>query len=312
MSAGSMRGRGKTTAEGKAAARAAGKAKAAAACARLDAAVQELAASDEAWSEYLRLSGAMHGYSWGNRLLIMLQRPDTAMVAGFHRWRELGRPVVKGAKGVQILAPMVGKREEERADGTVETRVFTRGFRVTYVFAVEDTDGPRVGRPVPIAADDDGDDARAVRDRMLATCALLGVDVTLVDSLEGSAGGFYTLESGEVTVRTDRAAAQVAKTLAHELAHALEHRAGALVDRVDAEMIAEAAAFCVMAQYGVDTASYSAPYVAAWSDDPKRFRVVLERVAAVSAEILAVSDHAGSCAACGWTGEGSGGCERCR
>src|SRR5690348_14282480 len=117
MASGVMTGkRRELTAEDRAARREAGKQKAADALARLDAAVANICENDPAFREYLRLSGRMHRYSWGNRMLIMLQRPDTAMVAGFQRWKELGRPVRKGSKGIQILAPMVIWQKVSRSE----------------------------------------------------------------------------------------------------------------------------------------------------------------------------------------------------
>jgi len=52
-------------------------------------------------------------------------------VAGFHAWRKLGRFVRKGEKGIAILAPIVGRKEADAADGDAKTVV---GFRAAYVF----------------------------------------------------------------------------------------------------------------------------------------------------------------------------------
>jgi len=50
-------------------------------------------------------------YSLNNQILILLQRPLASRVAGFQTWRKLGRHVVKGAKGIAILAPCIyGKK----------------------------------------------------------------------------------------------------------------------------------------------------------------------------------------------------------
>jgi hypothetical protein len=46
-----------------------------------------------------------HNYSFNNQLLVFLQRPDPIVVAGFNRWKSLGRFVKKGEKGIAILAP---------------------------------------------------------------------------------------------------------------------------------------------------------------------------------------------------------------
>lgn len=318
-----MRGpRRELTQADKDARRQAGRDKAAAAAARLEGELERLAGDDAAFAEYLRLSGRLYGYSFRNRILIMLQRPDTRMVAGFHRWRELGRPVVKGAKGIQILAPMTGKREDTLEDGSVETRVFTRGFRVAYVFAVEDTDGVRPALPDAIPCEDDGPAAGELERRLLSAAGVLGVPCSVVSRAElehcGGSGsrGFYHVGTRSILVGSDAAAAMRAKTIAHELGHALEHRAGELKmsDRPAAELVAECVACAVMSHYGVDTTAYSAPYVAHYcKGDTKRLGRLLDRVQAVAGELIAAAEGCGPCRTCGWDGVADGGgCETCR
>jgi predicted Zn-dependent protease len=59
---------------------------------------------------------------------------------------------------------------------------------------------------------------------------------------------------------------QACKTLAHEMAHfTAEHNA--IMPREDAETIAEASAYVVLSHYGIDTSSYSFPYIVAWGRD---------------------------------------------
>src|SRR3989304_4562705 len=67
--------------------------------------------------KYLEFLGRFHEYSFRNCLLICMQRPDATHVAGFYRWRELGRFVKKGEKGIMILAPIV-RRRKAKEDAT--------------------------------------------------------------------------------------------------------------------------------------------------------------------------------------------------
>ena len=75
------------------------------ALARLEGAVSAIHDS-EAFRAYLDTQARFHRYSWGNVLLILSQRPDASQVAGFQRWRELGRHVRRGEHGIKILVPM--------------------------------------------------------------------------------------------------------------------------------------------------------------------------------------------------------------
>lgn len=284
-----------------------GKEKVAAALERLDAAVTRICTDDEAFREYLRVSGRLHSYSWGNRLLIMLQR-DTRMVAGFSRWKELNRPVKKGSKGIQILAPMVVKREVGKDlagyatsggtvgdDGTL-TKVI--GFRVAYVFAVEDTDGAPIQLPQAIPEADDSLESAQICERLLQTANRLGIpvevcrsDPRLGDGTDGKPAGWADLSERCIVLNGDLPAAARAKTLAHEVAHLVADHKAHGDSRRDAEAVAEGAAFVVAAHYGLDTAGYSAPYIAGWSQDIARVRGLLERIARVSGLIIQQSDE---------------------
>jgi hypothetical protein len=55
--------------------------------------------------EYLLTMSKFWSYSVGNLILIMLQKRDASRVAGFTTWKELGRFVKAGEKGIMILAP---------------------------------------------------------------------------------------------------------------------------------------------------------------------------------------------------------------
>ena len=50
--------------------------------------------SSEQWTRWLQAQRHFHNYSFGNTLLILLQRPDATHVAGFHSWLRLGRHAV--------------------------------------------------------------------------------------------------------------------------------------------------------------------------------------------------------------------------
>jgi len=51
-------------------------------------------------------------YSYHNQLLIYFQKPDATRVAGFKRWQELKRNVLKGQRAIKVLAPFTKKVKE--------------------------------------------------------------------------------------------------------------------------------------------------------------------------------------------------------
>jgi len=68
----------------------------------------------EKLKEYLAAVARFHRYSLYNVMLIASQRPDATRVAGYQTWRQFGRYVKKGAKGIFILAPILAKKGAEQ------------------------------------------------------------------------------------------------------------------------------------------------------------------------------------------------------
>ena len=80
--------------------------------------IEELFQSDK-YAEYLRTMSRFHKYSVNNTMLIYMQRPDATLVAGFNKWRDqFERNVMKGEKGIKIIAPTPFKKkiEQEKRD----------------------------------------------------------------------------------------------------------------------------------------------------------------------------------------------------
>ena len=60
--------------------------------------------TSEAWTRWLDVQRRFHKYSFGNTLLICLQRPDASQVAGYRAWPNLGRHVRSGEKARQYCS----------------------------------------------------------------------------------------------------------------------------------------------------------------------------------------------------------------
>jgi DNA primase len=237
------------------------------------------------WQRWLATAARFHTYSFQNTLLILAQRPDATIVAGYEAWKAIGRHVGKGEKGIAILAPVFTRRRQSEADDPEATSsaapgpddppaAATRlaGFRVTYVWDVAQTDGrPLPEQPAP---------------QLLRGMAPGGMWDALAELVEasgysldrgpcGEANGVTVPDTRSVRVRADIDDAQAAKTLAHELAHVRLHTTGtddaddaapAFVCRGTVEVEAESVAYLVAAAHGLDSSSYSFPYVTHWAD----------------------------------------------
>lgn len=71
---------------------------------RLEEGVRDVFHSQK-YMDYLKVMSQFHEYSLNNTLLIMMQRPSASIVAGYNAWKQMGRQVNRGEKGIRILAP---------------------------------------------------------------------------------------------------------------------------------------------------------------------------------------------------------------
>ena len=80
--------------------------------------VKDVYTSDN-FKKYLSCCSKFHNYSLNNTLLILAQKPDATLVAGYNSWkRNFHRHVNKDEKGLMILAPITSKKTElmDKAD----------------------------------------------------------------------------------------------------------------------------------------------------------------------------------------------------
>ena len=89
----------------------------------------DLAHLNEQMRAYLDMCATFHQYSPNNIWLIKMACPHASMVAGFHKWKELGRYVKRGEKGISILAPILVKEKDCHKD---DPRKLV-GFKIVYV-----------------------------------------------------------------------------------------------------------------------------------------------------------------------------------
>ena len=102
----------------------------------LEQGVQEVFES-ERYRDYLKAMSRFHNYSLNNTLLIVMQKPDASLVAGYGKWRdEFERHVKSGEKGIKILAPAPYKvkQKTEKLDEQ-ELFEFSRKIRIYYALS---------------------------------------------------------------------------------------------------------------------------------------------------------------------------------
>ena len=233
---------------------------------RLQKSLRALVSSDD-WRQALEVAARFHDYSFANTRLIWVQATARGFtptrVAGYRAWQKLGRQVNRGEKGLQVLAPVT--RKVEANDGDEERRVV--GFRVVHVFDQSQTDGKSLPEVRPALLDGE---LPVQWERIAELIRTAGFEfaVSEADRL-GEANGITDWGDRMVVVRESLPGAQRFKTAVHELGHVRLHEPSS-GDRPECrgivEVKAESVAYMVCAALGVDSAAYSLPYVATWSE----------------------------------------------
>ena len=228
----------------------------------LTAGIAELTTSVK-WQRYLDVQSKFHRYSPSNAMLIMMQNPYATRVAGYKKWLELGRQVMAKESALRILAPMTYKKDDG-LEGEKTSEI--RGFKMVPVFDISQTEGPDLP---DVVSKLEGLAPDGVFDKLTVFAESIGFRVERPESLESGANGDTTHSSGLIRVVASNSEAQQAKTLAHEIAHALLHDpespATKDLSRGLKELEAESAAYVVCTALGMDTSDYSFGYVAGWA-----------------------------------------------
>jgi hypothetical protein len=178
--------------------------------------------------------------SFGNTLLIYIQRPDASHVAGYRAWSSLGRYVRPGEKGIAIMAPIARRvRVQDDQDEVTVVTSSPRAFKVVHVFDVAQTDGDELVK-MPISRLT-GDDPNRVFLRLLKVAAGIGYSVEFSEFAD-QRNGDCNCSDRRIRILRSLAPAMACKTLSHELAHALLHGDNFHGSSAQAELEAESAA----------------------------------------------------------------------
>ena len=223
------------------------------------------------WEHYLAFARSFHQYSFGNRLLIMLQAPDATAVAGYRAWQAKGYQVRRGQKAIRVLGPITQRvpildpagNPLLDADGKPRESRQLVGVTPVSVFDISQTDGPPPPEP-PIPTLLTGQAPPGLWDSLAALVVERGFRLERGEC-EGANG--LTLYSDRVVrVRADVDDAQAVKSLAHELGHVLITPDGIGGGcRGLREVEAESVAYMITRAHGLDSGQYTFRYVTGWA-----------------------------------------------
>ena len=243
------------------------------------------AGHSDALTAYLDAMSRFHNYSFGNILEIARQRPSATRVAGLYAWNQLGRKVMRGQKGIRILAPIIGigRKNDKEAEKDItkqNTRVLV-GFRNAYVFDVLQTDGAQL----PVMREMSGT-VGDNRDRLVSFIEDQGIELVFTENIAPALGISY---GGRIAILPSQSEAEEFSTLVHELAHEMLHKAErrTTTTKIVKETEAEAVAFVVGKAIGLTVGTASADYIHLYHGNASLLAESLEVVQKTAAVILA-------------------------
>jgi antirestriction protein ArdC len=235
----------------------------------------------ETLEKYLTVMSRFHRYSFGNLLLILSQFEAASFVAGFHKWKELGRHVKKGEKAIGIFAPCRYKRKVEDDNGDERETQDVRGFRVVHVFDISQTEGEDLPEFAQIQGDAGENLARlehVVRD--------VGIDLRY-ERIPGSVKGVSS--GGTITLEQELSRPEKFAVLIHEHAHELLHQQTGRkheCSKTVRETEAEAVAFVVCHAFGLDSKTRSSDYIQLYRGSTETLAESLDLIQKTAAGII--------------------------
>lgn len=196
--------------------------------------IQELFESEK-YRQYLRTMSRFHKYSVNNTMLIYMQKPDATHVAGFNKWRDqFSRNVMKGEKGIKIIAPTPYKKKIEEtkldpdtrlpmldADGKVimeEKEIKIPMYKPVTVFDVSQTEG----KPLPQLASNLSGDVKDYELFMEAVRRSSPVPIS-IEAMTASMDGYFDSEHQNIAIRLGMSEVQTVCATVHEIAHSKLH-----------------------------------------------------------------------------------------
>ena len=263
----------------------------------------------EKYQAYLRTMSHFHHYSVNNQMLIFSQCPHATLVAGYQKWQnQFSRHVLRGEKGISILAPTPYKIKVEKekldpdtklplldADGntiTEEKEVQIPMFRPVKVFDVSQTDGKPLPERVQSPVAELTGNVEHYEAFMEALRRISPVPIEM-KPLSNDLDGFFSPSKQSITLRDGMSEVQTVCAAVHEIAHSKLHDYAKQPnsqpkDSSTEEIEAESIAYTVCAYFGIETSANSFGYVATWSKDKdlKAFKDSLGTIRKTSSELI--------------------------
>ena len=257
--------------------------------------------TSEKYKNYLTTFSKFTKYSINNTILIYLQNPNATLVAGYKAWEtKFKRHVKQGEQGITILAPMKYKKDPD--DDESDSYIL---YRPVTVFDISQTEGEELPSFSPELLTQSVNDYERFMIALAKTTDYKIVFKDLAQEINGKCNHL----AKTLYIRKGMCESQNIKTILHEIAHFKLHKVpeahlnnnnasnggdtsqdgndtseahpnnSNALSRNEKEVEAESVAFVVSTYFGIDTSSYSFPYIVGWEEkDESLLRHSLKRI----------------------------------
>ena len=264
--------------------------------------------TQEGWTAWLDQARQFHNYSFGNQLLIALQKPDATRVASKTTWSGFGRfPNVKDS-AIWIQRPIIRREKLEDKNGKPilddqgkqVTREKMVGVTGAMVFDVADTGGDDLVQRPDYGMDTvRSGNKQEVPERLVPAVsnAIEEAGFSIEYQPLSQEGGYVNFDDKKVVIDSDMTPYDQARALAHEYGHiAMGHgddefkgkyhgRSGGMRDQMEIE--ADSVSYMIRRNFGMEGMPESIGYIDGWAKgNQDKVRSTAERVGRVFRDIM--------------------------
>ena len=223
------------------------------------------------YEKFLKFSKNFHNYSFNNVLLIFSQMEEATQVAGFAKWKAMGRNLKKYAKGIQIIYPIKRSYTKKKLEGQdslldsedkdtkQEEKIEYLTYRYTYVYDISQT----YGKPLPLSNDSLNSNDKKEFLEFLKSFSPYPI---LEENIAGSEKGYWSKTKQHIVLEDTLSIDDKVSVLLHELTHALYDDFDYKENRNLSETFVESVAFIVADYFDLDTSMCSFEYITSWTE----------------------------------------------
>jgi antirestriction protein ArdC len=240
----------------------------------------------EALISFLEGMSKFHTYSFYNQCLIISQKPNASLVAGFQTWKNQNRHVKRGEKGIMILAPLIAKERKVEIDTDIweekeiQTSSKLYGFKAVYVFDVSQTEG----KEIATYKDKLQGDPMTFIPKIESLINDKGIQLEYRELDNQFLNGWS--EKGKIVVDSQKLLPQQFSTLVHEYAHEMLHKDRTNDDKTRRELEAESVSYIVCKYIGLETGTKHSDYIALYGGNKEMLLESLEKIREVANEVI--------------------------